>query len=86
MSGVWDVAKRNLMVDKIVKEAQRSAMRLGATSVLIVAFFPDGENLHMLDGGSSPLPPEEVYQKCAAAHAARRTVGDAVTTFTNEEE
>ena len=44
-------------------------MKLGAVSCMMVVFFADGEYLHMIDGGTAPMPPGEVFAKCAAAYA-----------------
>lgn len=61
----WAPEKRSAVKRKIDREAARAAARLGAKSVLIVAFFPDGEYLHMLDGGTAPMPTAELYKKLA---------------------
>lgn len=63
----WTPEKRAAVKRKIDKEAARTAARLGAAGVTIVAFFPDGEHLHMLDGGMSPMPHDELYKRLLTA-------------------
>lgn len=48
---------------KIDKEARRAADRLGAKHVAIIAFFADGEYMHMQDGGSAPMPFDQLYKQ-----------------------
>lgn len=63
----WDEDRRARVKAKIDKESARAAARLGAEGVVIVAFFAEGEYLHMQDGGKSPMPFKELYQKLLAA-------------------
>jgi hypothetical protein len=63
----WAPEKRNFVKRKIDKEAARAAARLGAKSVLIIAFFEDGEFLHMQDGGTAPMSTADLYKKLATA-------------------
>jgi NADPH-dependent 2,4-dienoyl-CoA reductase/sulfur reductase-like enzyme len=63
----WPPEKRSAVKRKIDKEAARAAARLGARSVLIVAFFADGEYLHMQDGGTAPMAAAELYKKLATS-------------------
>jgi len=63
----WPMERRSQIKKKIDREAARAAARLGAEAVMIVAFFKDGEYLHMQDGGTSPMPPAELYKKLATA-------------------
>lgn len=58
----WDLGRRARAKAKIDKEAARAAARLGAEGVVIVAFYPDGDHFHMLDGGKSPMPLKELYK------------------------
>lgn len=59
----WDAERRNIVKRRIDKEAARAAGRLGAETVMIIAFFRDGEYAHMLDGGTAPMPPAELYAR-----------------------
>lgn len=63
----WTPEKRSNIKRKIDKEAARAAARLGAATVTIIAFFPDGEYLHMQDGGTAPMPSLDLYTKLATA-------------------
>jgi hypothetical protein len=49
----WTPEKRSSVKRKIDKEAARAAARLGAKTVLVIAFFADGEYLHLQDGGTA---------------------------------
>jgi hypothetical protein len=59
--------RRSAMKRKIDKEAKRAAVRLGASHVTIIAFFSDGEYLHMQDGGDAPMPADDLYKHMATA-------------------
>jgi hypothetical protein len=63
----WTPERRSVIKRRIDKEAARAAARLNATTVLIVAFFEDGEYLHMQDGGSAPIDFSHVYKTLASA-------------------
>lgn len=63
----WTDEEIKLVKHRIDREAKRAAERIGAMSCIVIAFFEDGEYLHMQDGGSSPMPPEQLYKKLAAA-------------------
>lgn len=67
----WDMARRQRVKAKIDKEAARAAARLGAQGVVIVAFFADGDHLHMQDGGMSPVPFAELYKTLLTATEAQ---------------
>lgn len=58
----WDQERRERLAAKIRKEADRAAARIGAEGVVMVAFFPDGEHFHVLDGGKSPMPFLDLYK------------------------
>ena len=64
----WTHEKRGQIKRKIDKEAARAAARLGAKTVAIIAFFPDGEYMHMLDGGTAPMELKDLYAKMATCH------------------
>jgi hypothetical protein len=57
----WTTEKRSQVKRKIDKEAKRAAERLGAATVAIIAFFPEGEFLHMQDGGTAPMDFKKLY-------------------------
>lgn len=70
MPNPWSPEKRAQVKRQIDKAAERAAAKLGASHVAIVAFFPaDGEHLHMLDGGSAPMPFDKLYSHMATAMA-----------------
>lgn len=73
----WTPAKRQNVKRKIDKEADRAAARLGAKAVVIIAFFPDGEYLHMQDGGTAPMELQKLYQQLATAHHVVEEAGGA---------
>lgn len=64
----WDHDKRSQVKRKIDKEAARAAARLGAQTVCIIAFFKDGEYMHMLDGGNAPMDFQKLYATLQTAH------------------
>jgi hypothetical protein len=51
MTEPMTMSKRSRLTQKIEKEADRAAARLGASHVVIIAFFQDGEGVHMLEAG-----------------------------------
>lgn len=63
----WSQERRAAKRQKIDKEADRAAARLGASGVVIIAFFEDGEYLHTQDGGKSPMPFIDLYKTMAVA-------------------
>ena len=71
----WTPEKRSQVKRKIDKEAARTAKRLGAATVAIIAFFPEGEYLHMQDGGTAPMDLKKVYAKLASAHEIMESTG-----------
>lgn len=65
MPSPWTPEKRSQIKRKIDKEAKRAAERLGASHVVAIVFFldGDGEHLHMQDGGTSPMSFADLYKK-----------------------
>lgn len=63
----WTPEKRSRIKAKIDKESARTAARLGAHSVWIIATFADGEFMHLQDGGSTPWNPKELYTQMLRA-------------------
>lgn len=60
----WSMEKRSRTAAKIEKEAARAAARLGAKHVVIIAFFRDGEYLHMQDAATDlPMSLPDLYKK-----------------------
>lgn len=51
---------------RVDAEAAIAAARLGATSAVIICFYADGANTHIVDGGYSPLPRKELYTNLAS--------------------
>ena len=37
-------------------------------SVVMVAFFPEGDGFNILDGGAAPMPPDVLYPMLLSAH------------------
>jgi hypothetical protein len=68
MPDPWTPEKRSSIKHKIDKQAAYAAQKLGAKTVAIIAFFPDGEYLHMLDGGTAPMPLKDLYAKLQTVH------------------
>src|SRR5262245_62803131 len=64
----WSHKKRERVKAKIDREAERAAGRLGASHVVLVAFFPEGVQLHMQDGGNPPMDWQKLYTDLATAH------------------
>lgn len=67
MTVPWDEARRARAKAKIDKESDRVAARLGAVGVVLVVFFEDGDSLHMMDGGRSPVPFKDLYRNLISA-------------------
>jgi hypothetical protein len=79
----WTDQKRLAIKSKIDKAAQAAAKTLGAEAVTIIAFFAEGDFLHMQDGGTSPMPSGQLYERLAEANGVKRTlIIDADDTFT----
>lgn len=63
MPEAWPMEKRSALKRRIDKEADRAAARLGASGVVVIAFFSDGQHMHMLDGGRAPMKFADLYQQ-----------------------
>lgn len=59
----WTAEKMAKTKAKVDKEARRAAMRLGAKAAVMIVFYEDGEYLHFIDGGVSPIPGRDLYLK-----------------------
>lgn len=64
----WTPEQRSRKKAKLDKEAAKVAGRVGADHVIVIAFFPEGEFYHMMDGGSSPVPMKQLYSTMLATH------------------
>jgi hypothetical protein len=64
----WSQERRARMKTRIDKAAKAAKSMLGAHTVVIIATFEDGEFLHMQDGGTSPMPLLELYQRIQSSH------------------
>ena len=71
----WTREKRNKIHAAMDSEADRAAASLGATHVVLLAFFADGEHVHMLDAGKAPMPLEELYLHLATVIATMKESG-----------
>jgi len=80
MVQVWNLQRRARMVERIRAEAARVANRLGASHLMVIAFFPDGDDIHTIDAGTSPVPTRDLYAKMASAiEALEMNDGEDVT-------
>lgn len=71
----WTAEKREHTQDKIDSEARKAAKRLKAKCCIIIAFFDDGDYIHRLEGGQSPMPLDELYRQLASVWEALRDRG-----------
>jgi hypothetical protein len=65
----WSRQHRAWVKRRIDDAAARAKMALGAHDVLIVAWFQDigqPQFLHVQDGGTAPMPADQVYEFMAA--------------------
>lgn len=67
----WDKDRRAATMAKIRKEAERAAARVGAKGAVLIALYPDGENIHLLDAGFVPanLDLAQLYRMMLSANA-----------------
>jgi hypothetical protein len=70
----WSTEKRNRVQDKMDKQAAEVAKRLKAKCCVVIAFWDDGNYLHILEGGQSPMPLDELYRQRLAAREALQDV------------
>jgi hypothetical protein len=70
MTDPWTLSKRIAVRDLIDKCARDAADSIGATHVVLVAFFEDGKYIHMQDGGEPPMPFSDVYKHLVEVHDA----------------
>jgi hypothetical protein len=54
-------------MQRLDAEAARVANRLGASHAVVIAFWPDDEDMHVVDGGTSPIALKELYLNMATA-------------------
>jgi len=71
----WSQERRDAVRRKIDKEADRAAYRLGASKVFMIAFFEEGEYLHLMEGGASPMPVKDLCEKILSALAMLEASG-----------
>jgi hypothetical protein len=65
----WDQAKRERVKRSIDRAAARMCRELGAYSCLMIVTFEDGDDLHILDGGTAPMPSiADFYDRAKAMH------------------
>lgn len=74
MPDPWSMDKRSEMTRLINEQAERVKNTLAASHVVVIAFFTEGEHMHMQDGGDPPMPFGILYGHLATAHAV---VGEA---------
>jgi len=68
MSEPWAMERRSAKVEKIRRECSRAAARLGASGVIMIAFFKDGDSFHMMDSEAhSPIPMADAYRHLLSA-------------------
>lgn len=70
MDSVWTHEQRSRKKREIDKAARKTAQRIGAASIVVVAFFPgpDTTSFHILEGGHAPMSPKDLYAKLLSAH------------------
>ena len=66
MPAPWSEERRAEMQARINTEAALAAAKIGAQQVVIIAFYPEGEHLHIMDGGSAPMTRSDLYTKLAS--------------------
>ena len=77
MAEPWDHQKRAHVSKRILKESKRIAANLGATGgVIIIAFFKDGDKLHVQDGGHALMSFKDIYLKMASCHEVMESSKD----------
>jgi len=65
MNQPWTHEIADAMNRRITAECKRVAEAIGASNVVIIGFFPDGENMHIVDGGDAPMPHADLYRNLA---------------------
>jgi len=65
MPAMWSKERADAETKRLDIEAKLVAARLGATHVRVIAFYKDGDMVHVLEGGSMPLPSKELYTRLA---------------------
>ena len=69
----WEQERVVRMKTKLDKEADRAKARTGARTVAIIAFFDDGgPSLVMIEGGTAPMPAEQLYGSLHQIYAGNR--------------
>ena len=71
----WTPEKRKKVNDEIAKQAEKVAKRIGCRGVVIIAFFPDGNNMHVEEAGRAPMPFKELHQKMTTAYEVLEASG-----------
>ena len=64
----WPMEKRQRLSEKLRREANKVAGRIGAEHVVIIAFYKDGEYMRMQDGGNPPMQFAKLYTQLASVH------------------
>jgi hypothetical protein len=64
----WSKEKRREVKLKIDEQAELASKTLGAQSVVMVVFFRDGDYMHMMEGGRSPLPTDQLFKVLASVN------------------
>ena len=69
----WEQKRITAAKAKLDKEADRVKAKLGARTIAIIAFFDDGSpSLMLLEGGTAPVPSEQLYGSLHAIYVRNR--------------
>ena len=69
----WEQKRIVAAKAKLNKEADRVKAKTGARTVAIIAFFDDGgPSLMLLEGGTAPVPSEQLYGSLHAIYVRNR--------------
>lgn len=63
----WPMERRSRMTRKMEREAKHVAARIGASKVVIIGFFEEGQHVHMIDAGEAPCSRAELWKRLSGA-------------------
>jgi hypothetical protein len=64
----WSKEKRREVKRQIDEQADIAAKALGAQNVVMIVFFRDDDYMHMMEGGRSPVPVDQLFKMLASAN------------------
>lgn len=65
MPDPWSRERAQEMNQRLELEARLIAGRIGASDVVVIAFYREGEMLHVMDGGTAPTARAQLYANLA---------------------